>query len=105
MNYIIYRKKADKKISSIRKSQENYTLEELKGKAKNWEDPDRYAEINENDLIGEILDHLDKTDQLQEDWKSSIKKEFIEHIERAQYELNDLEHWVNTFEDEKETTK
>ena len=98
--YIIYRKKSDKKISKISTAPEKETLASLKEKAENWEDPERYAEINENELIGEILDYLDGRDKFTEDWKSSIKNELLDNIHRSQYELDDLEMFVSNFGDD-----
>lgn len=97
--FIIYRNKSDKKIAKISKTRENKPLLELKELAKNWDDPDRSAEINENSLIGEILDYLEETDQLKEDWKTSIKTDLLDNIRRSQSELNDLEQFVNNFGD------
>ncbi len=102
MSYAIYRNKSDNKIKKVSKVTDKYSLEEIEklvSDFNNKENEDRTVETNDNDLIGEILDYLEETEQLQNNWKSAIKKDLLENIERSQSELNDLEMFVNNFED------
>lgn len=99
--YIYYRNKTDNKICKIHPAPDKYTKRELEGKAENWKSEDRTAHIIGDPILSEIMQYLDETKQLQENWKSSIKKEFLEYIRDAKCELNELEEWVENIDNEK----
>ena len=103
MSYAIYRNKSDNRICKIHKVANKYSTEETEKLVidfNNKKNKDSIVETNDNTLIGEILDWLEETEQLQNNWKSIIKKELLENINRSQSELNDLEHFVYHFGDE-----
>ena len=101
MSYAIYRDKLTNKIRKVQKNHDDIyspeKLEELREDFNKNPTNDRVVSIVDNDLIGEILDYLDETEQLQDNWKSAIKKDLLENIGRAQSELNDLEMFVHNF--------
>ena len=103
MSCAIYRNKSDNKISKIEKITGDYTPEKLEILVQtfNNKDNDRTVELSNNNIISEIIEYLENTKQLQDNWESAIKKELLEQIERTQYELNDLESFVNNFEEQK----